>query len=137
LFSVDVVWGFSGCDANSDRGRNWAFAHLTPPLLPPRNQPDDAAIYDSVSEEQYKEIVGNRLERDDFIEDDDGSGYQDNGMDVWEGRGRESDDDVDDDEDDRPRGELNNLRGVSWMILNWVDGLFRVCSFLLVVFSFS
>ncbi|KAJ9113184.1 hypothetical protein QFC22_006023 [Naganishia vaughanmartiniae] len=47
-------------------------------------KPQDAEIYDSVSEDQYKQIVGGRLARDDFIEDDDGGGYQDNGMDDWD-----------------------------------------------------
>jgi DNA polymerase alpha subunit A len=47
-------------------------------------QPQDAEIYDSVTEDQYKQIVGDRLAKDDFIEDDDGGGYQDNGMDDWD-----------------------------------------------------
>ncbi|KAJ9107960.1 hypothetical protein QFC20_003645 [Naganishia adeliensis] len=47
-------------------------------------KPQEAEIYDSVSEDQYKQIVGDRLAKDDFIEDDDGGGYQDNGMDDWD-----------------------------------------------------
>ena len=54
------------------------------------SQPEDADLYDEVSEEQYKSIVGKRLAKDDFIEDDDGSGYADNGMDVWENTRNES-----------------------------------------------
>lgn len=37
-----------------------------------------------MTEDQYKQIVGDRLAKDDFIEDDDGGGYQDNGMDDWD-----------------------------------------------------
>lgn len=38
-------------------------------------------MYDEVSEENYKKIVKDRLQRDDFIEDDGVDGYADNGMD--------------------------------------------------------
>lgn len=38
-------------------------------------------MYDEVDEHQYKAIVKGRLQRDDFIEDDDGAGYADNGED--------------------------------------------------------
>ncbi|KAI0692497.1 hypothetical protein BC835DRAFT_1407020 [Cytidiella melzeri] len=47
---------------------------------------DDGAIYDSVSEEQYKAIVRGRLAQDDFIVDDGVGGYTDNGMDDIEER---------------------------------------------------
>lgn len=43
------------------------------------------AIYDEVSEEQYKKIVKGRLQRDDFVEDDGIEGYADNGVDDWTG----------------------------------------------------
>ncbi|KZS94508.1 DNA polymerase alpha catalytic subunit [Sistotremastrum niveocremeum HHB9708] len=45
---------------------------------------DDADIYDSVTDEQYKGIVKGRLQRDDFVIDDGVGGYTDNGMDDWE-----------------------------------------------------
>jgi DNA polymerase alpha subunit A len=41
-------------------------------------------LYDTVSTETYNKIVKGRLQKDDFIVDDDGGGYQDNGMDDWE-----------------------------------------------------
>lgn len=41
-------------------------------------------IYDKVTEEEYRMVVKQRLEEDDFIEDDDGSGYVDNGMDDFD-----------------------------------------------------
>lgn len=37
-----------------------------------------------VDDTDYKAIVKGRLQEDDFIEDDDGSGYVDNGMDDWD-----------------------------------------------------
>ncbi|KAK0553775.1 DNA-directed DNA polymerase alpha catalytic subunit pol1 [Tilletia horrida] len=58
----------------------------------------DNDIYDEVTEEEYKSIVRGRMMQDDFIEDDDGSGYLDNGQDDWE---REvGDDDEDGDSED-------------------------------------
>ena len=47
---------------------------------------DDDAIYDEVSEDEYRSIVRGRLMDDDFIEDDDGSGYVDHGQDEWDRR---------------------------------------------------
>ena len=50
------------------------------------------AIYDEVDDDDYKSIVKGRLQEDDFIEDDDGSGYIDNGMDDWDREDRQEDD---------------------------------------------
>ncbi|PKI84075.1 DNA-directed DNA polymerase [Malassezia vespertilionis] len=47
---------------------------------------DEDAIYDEVSEQAYQSIVRGRMMDDDFIEDDDGSGYVDHGQDEWETR---------------------------------------------------
>lgn len=69
------------------------------------DQTDDANIYDEVDEDDYKAIVGKRLERDDFIEDDDGSGYIDNGMDVWDRTRNESDQSSSEDDRDARKGE--------------------------------
>lgn len=75
-------------------------------------QPEDSDIYDSVSDDQYKAIVGSRLEQDDFIVDDDGSGYVDNGQDDWEDdkrrkRGSDEDDDDDDESETERTGGCN------------------------------
>lgn len=75
-------------------------------------QPEDSDIYDSVSDDQYKAIVGSRLEQDDFIVDDDGSGYVDNGQDDWEDdkrrrRGSDEDDDDDDESETERAGGCN------------------------------
>lgn len=40
-------------------------------------------LYDEVDEEGYKDVVRKRLLEDDFVVDDNGEGYVDNGMDDW------------------------------------------------------
>lgn len=59
---------------------------------------EDADIYDEVSEQTYQSIVRGRMMEDDFIEDDDGSGYVDHGQDEWE-RGVSESDDTENEED--------------------------------------
>ena len=59
-----------------------------------------------MTDDQYRSIVGSRLDRDDFIIDDDGSGYVDNGTEEWdEVRDEEETEDEDDFE-----GEDEDLR---------------------------
>lgn len=41
------------------------------------------SIYDEVDEDGYKKVVRNRLDRDDFVADDDGQGYADDGREEW------------------------------------------------------
>ncbi|KAG6329610.1 hypothetical protein ID866_9478, partial [Astraeus odoratus] len=57
---------------------------------------EDVALYDEVTEDQYKSIVRGRLQKDDFVVDDGVSGYMDNGMDDW-GQG-EADEEGDEEE---------------------------------------
>ncbi|CAO1616593.1 unnamed protein product [Parajaminaea phylloscopi] len=45
---------------------------------------EDNDLYDEVSEQEYKSILRGRMMDDDFIEDDDGSGYVDDGRNEWE-----------------------------------------------------
>ncbi|KAG7193441.1 DNA-directed DNA polymerase alpha catalytic subunit pol1 [Scheffersomyces spartinae] len=45
---------------------------------------DDSRIYDEVDEESYRKHKRNQLMNDDFIVDDDGEGYVDNGVDEWD-----------------------------------------------------
>jgi DNA polymerase alpha subunit A len=40
-------------------------------------------IYEEVDEETYKKIVRKRLDQDDFVVDDDGQGYADDGREDW------------------------------------------------------
>ena len=45
---------------------------------------DQGAIYDEVDEEGYKKVVRNRLNQDDFVIDDNGEGYADDGREEWQ-----------------------------------------------------
>lgn len=60
-----------------------------------------------MTDEQYKSIVGSRQEEFDFIEDDDGSGYIDQGGDDWDNG--EAEEEESEDEDDF-EGEDEELR---------------------------
>lgn len=77
-------------------------------------QPEDSDIYDEVSDDQYRSIVDSRLAQDDFVEDDDGSGYVDNGMDDWENEEEEESEDEDDfeGEDEELRKGSSHLRSL-------------------------
>ncbi|KAM0786373.1 hypothetical protein ACM66B_001841 [Microbotryomycetes sp. NB124-2] len=64
---------------------------------------DDTAIFDTVTEEDYKLVVSDRLARDDFIEEDNGvSGYADNGEDHWD-NGRDEDEKTSSSEDENEK----------------------------------
>ncbi|PHH86321.1 hypothetical protein CDD83_10413 [Cordyceps sp. RAO-2017] len=54
-------------------------------------------LYDEVDEDGYKEIVRTRLNQDDFVVDDHGEGYADDGREEWD-RVRQDDSDSDDKE---------------------------------------
>lgn len=64
-------------------------------------------MYDEVTQEQYKSIVGSREEEFDFIEDDDGSGYVDKGEGDWDEEEAEEEESEDDDDFE---GEDEELR---------------------------
>ena len=49
---------------------------------------DEEDLYDEVDEEGYKKVVRTRLDRDDFIVDDNGQGYADDGREEWMGERR-------------------------------------------------
>ena len=40
---------------------------------------DEGLVYDEVNEEEYEKLVNARREREDFVVDDDGLGYHDDG----------------------------------------------------------
>lgn len=46
---------------------------------------EEEQLYDEVDEEGYKKVVRSRLDQDDFIVDDDGTGYADDGREEWDG----------------------------------------------------
>ncbi|CAH2352175.1 DNA polymerase alpha catalytic subunit A [[Candida] railenensis] len=64
---------------------------------------DQEGIYDEVDEDTYREHKRHQLINDDFIVDDDGEGYVDNGADEWDDRTRPNY--YSEDEDD---GEASN-----------------------------
>ena len=45
---------------------------------------DQGAVYDEVDEEGYKKVVRSRLDQDDFVIDDNGEGYADDGREEWQ-----------------------------------------------------
>lgn len=59
-------------------------------------------IYDNVDEDGYKKLVRDRLNQDDFVVDDNGEGYADDGREEWD-RVQKYDSDSEDD-DLTPRG---------------------------------
>ncbi|KAL1957308.1 hypothetical protein VTO42DRAFT_6097 [Malbranchea cinnamomea] len=44
---------------------------------------EEGDIYEEVDEERYKKLVRQRLDRDDFVVDDNGEGYADDGREEW------------------------------------------------------
>ncbi|KAJ1580306.1 hypothetical protein NDA11_003538 [Ustilago hordei] len=71
---------------------------------------DDDAIYDQVSEDEYRSILRGRIMDNDFIEDDDGSGYVDHGQDEWDDRVRGDDDEDQDTENEQEYFERTGKR---------------------------
>jgi DNA polymerase alpha subunit A len=41
-------------------------------------------LYDEVNEDEYKKVVRKRLDQDDFVVDDNGEGYADDGREDWD-----------------------------------------------------
>lgn len=41
-------------------------------------------MYETVDEEGYKKVVRSRLDQDDFVVDDNGEGYADDGREDWQ-----------------------------------------------------
>ncbi|EPX72706.1 DNA polymerase alpha catalytic subunit [Schizosaccharomyces octosporus yFS286] len=59
-------------------------------------------LYDKVSEEEYLKVVRQRLDQDDFVVDDNGAGYVDNGYDEWD-RGYSDDEETEETGSKKPR----------------------------------
>ena len=49
---------------------------------------EEQDLYEEVDEEGYKKVVRARLDRDDFVIDDNGEGYADDGREEWIGERR-------------------------------------------------
>lgn len=45
---------------------------------------DAESIYETVDDEGYKKVVRSRLDQDDFVVDDNGEGYADDGREDWQ-----------------------------------------------------
>src|SRR6187549_1520154 len=41
-------------------------------------------LYEEVDDEQYKKLIRDRLDQDDFVVDDNGEGYADDGREEWD-----------------------------------------------------
>jgi DNA polymerase alpha subunit A len=46
---------------------------------------EEGRIYDEVDEDGYKNVLRKRLDQDDFVVDDNGQGYADDGREEWAG----------------------------------------------------
>ena len=46
------------------------------------------SIYETVDDEAYKKVVRRRLDQDDFVVDDNGEGYADDGREDWQDEGQ-------------------------------------------------
>ena len=44
---------------------------------------EEQSLYEEVDEEAYKKVIRSRLDRDDFVVDDNGEGYADDGREEW------------------------------------------------------
>lgn len=72
---------------------------------------DTDALYDEVDEDGYKQIVRDRLNEDDFVVDDNGEGYADDGREDWDRPQRY---DSESDGEDLPiRGNTSHKHGAS------------------------
>jgi len=49
-------------------------------------------LYDTVDDEGYKKVVRSRLDEDDFVVDDNGAGYADDGREDWQDQRQAGDD---------------------------------------------
>jgi len=74
----------------------------------------EADVYEEVDEDGYKKVVRDRLNQDDFVIDDNGEGYADDGREEWDQRpdyGTES-------EDELPMKNKNSKAGKSWTCIS-------------------
>lgn len=73
-------------------------------------------IYDEVDEDGYKKKVRERLDRDDFVIDDNGAGYADDGREELDGRHYDS---MTESEEEIP------LKGKAGTLPHWIGLVFR------------
>lgn len=76
---------------------------------------EEEQLYDEVDDEGYKKIVRNRLDQDDFIVDDNGEGYADDGREEWDGDHggyRYAGSDSEEEEDRPARGKAGTIPSI-------------------------
>jgi len=81
----------------------------------------EADIYEEVDEDGYKKVVRERLNQDDFVIDDNGEGYADDGREEWDRRpdyDTESEDELPIKNKNGKAGESRN-RFTSHYLLTW------------------
>ena len=61
---------------------------------------EEQDVYEEVDEESYRKLVRERLDRDDFVINDNGDGYADDGREDWFHERRASESQSDDDDED-------------------------------------
>ena len=69
---------------------------------------EEERVYEEVDEEGYKKVVRDRLDRDDFVIDDNGQGYADDGREEWVGE-RQYDSNSGSDEELPSKGRTGEL----------------------------
>lgn len=69
------------------------------------------SIYETVDDEGYKKVVRSRLDQDDFVVDDNGEGYADDGREDWQDERQARDES--ESEEDLPR---NSKAGIYFLI---------------------
>lgn len=80
---------------------------------------EEESLYEEVDEEGYKKVVRARLDRDDFVIDDNGEGYADDGREEWMGERR--DDSVSGTEEELPlKGKAGQRIHRTYSLLNWL-----------------
>lgn len=79
---------------------------------------DEQNLYEEVDEEGYKKVVRARLDQDDFVVDDNGEGYADDGREEWMGERRY--DSASGSEEEAPlRGKAGQCSRLSLAILSF------------------
>lgn len=74
------------------------------------------SIYETVDDEGYKKVVRSRLDQDDFVVDDNGEGYADDGREDWQDERQARDES--ESEEDLPR---NSKAGIYCLIFTTLN----------------
>ena len=83
---------------------------------------EEESLYEEVDEEAYKKVIRSRLDQDDFVVDDNGEGYADDGREEWMQERRDS--------DSGASGDDAPVRGKAGCVLSY-----RLCATLLIGIS--